>query len=201
MTSTQTYNDQELLTGLRAGDCTAFNQLYAAYSRMLYRKLLHLVKSEKLAEELLQDLFVRLWENRHRIQIESSLQGYLYRVGVNLVYDFFRKASQDQKIKEQLLSHFKDSAQIEQQGFDFPVDEDPGQIVKELLETLPPQRKRVFEMCKMEGKSYQEASSLLGISVSTINDHIVKAKRHLKLQLGNQQTLHGLLFIYLLCTY
>lgn len=201
MKSAQTYNDNELLAGLRAGDVSAFNQLYAQYSRPLYSKMFQLVKSEKVAEELLQDLFVRLWENKQRIHIQSSLHGYLYRVGVNLVYDFFRKANLDKKIKEQFLSHFQDTLQIHPQDFDFRDDRDPEQVVTELLDTLPPQRKKVFKLCKIEGKSYQEASSLLGISVATINDHIVKAKRHLKMQISNHQTLNGLLFIYLLCQY
>lgn len=164
--------DQELLHAIKNGNREAFTHLYHRYSIRLYENLLPLVKSPAIAEEIIQDLFVKVWEKRDSIQIEGSMVNYLYRIGENLVYDFFRHAAQDRKLKEQLAYYLNTDG--------LSTDLDPGQreeLLARAIEQLPPQRQRIFRLCKLEGKSYQEVSQQLGVSVATINDHIVKATK------------------------
>jgi RNA polymerase sigma-70 factor (family 1) len=171
------HNEKELLSLLKQGDQEAFTQLYHVYSEGLYLSLLKLIKSRTLAQEKLQEIFILIWEKRETINIQSSFSSYLYRIGENKVIDFFREAKRDQKLYSQLKA-----AASEQYAYperDLSSLEDTG-LLQEALETLPPQRKRVFEFCKLQGKSYHEVSQLLGISSSTINDHIVKATRSIR---------------------
>jgi RNA polymerase sigma-70 factor (family 1) len=175
--TTPLHNEKELLSLLKRGDQKAFTQLYHLYSEPLYLNLLKLLKSKPLAEEKLQEIFILLWEKRETINIRSGFSSYLYRIGENKVIDFFREAKRDRRLYEQLkaatseqyLYPERDLYNLEYTG-----------LLQKALATLPPQRKRVFEFCKLQGKSYHEVSQLLGMSSSTINDHIVKATHSIR---------------------
>lgn len=186
------YTDQQLLLAIKNGDREAFTALYHRHSVMLYKNLLILVKSSQIADEVLQDLFVKVWEKRATIQINGNLADYLYRIGENLVYDFFRSAARDRQLKEQLNYYLAtDSALL----LDEPIENEA--LLVKAIDELPPQRRRIFRLCKIEGKSYQEVSSLLGISVSTVNDHIVKATKAIQKRM-TQETLTYFIFLILL---
>jgi len=139
--------------------------------------LIKLVKSEQVAQEALQDVFIKIWDHRHSIDPDKSFRSYLFRIAENAVYDLYRKASRDKALLHQLIA--KSATQyshIEEAIF----SKEQDNFLQQAIASLPPQRKQVFELCKMEGKSYDEVSRILGISVSTISDHIVKANRYLK---------------------
>lgn len=187
-------NEQELLSQLGASDKNAFTKLYELHSRRIYLNLLRLVKIEMVAEELLQDIFVLIWEKRETIIIEQSFNAYLTRIAENKVFDFFRKAKRDRTLAE-YIKNISSAAycHIEEKIF---INE-TSSVFQKALNALPPQRKQVFCLCKIEGKSYNEVSGLLGISPSTINDHIVKATRTVKkVMLANKETVSLWLYIY-----
>lgn len=170
-------NEEELLRQLRIGNKAAFTELYNLHSQSLYLNLLKLVKVEALAEEILQEIFLTLWEKREVINIEYSLKFYLFRIGENKVHDFFRKLKRDRKLHE----HIREVSTSEYAILDNEILHDQeSALLNKAIEMLSPQRKQVFRLCKLEGKSYQEVSRLLGISTSTVNDYIVKATRFIR---------------------
>ena len=181
-----------LVSALKSGDRDAFAQIYNTYSPSIYHKLLQIVGRDKIAEELLQTLFVKLWEKRATIDVRLHLEAYLGRMAANIAFDYFRKLSRDQKAREAFLQQFKENYDILPEGE--PADYRVQQL-ESLIDRLPPQRKKVLQLCKLQGKTYQEASLLLGISVSTVNDHIVKATRMLRRQLLDNKPLSLLLFL------
>jgi RNA polymerase sigma-70 factor (ECF subfamily) len=172
--ATNHHSDQQLLSLLKQGDQEAFTQLYHLYSERLYLNLQRMLKSGPLAEELLQEIFILLWEKRETITVHTSFPAYLQRVAENKVIDFFRKARRSKTLYEQLKV-------VSPEQYLYPeaylCSKDQAGLLAKALETLSPQRKLVFVSCKLQGKSYYEVSELLGISTSTINDHIVKATR------------------------
>lgn len=177
MSTACTYDEQQLLYLLHKGDRDAFTQIYNRYSKKLFLKIYHLVKLQDAAEEILQDIFVLIWEKRESIVIHQSFNAYLHRIAANKATDFFRKLQRDrvafERIKEISSASY---SHVEEKLF----TEETSNIFRQAIEALPPQRQQVFRLCKMEGKSYGEVSHLLGISTSTINDHIVKATRSLR---------------------
>ncbi|WP_316791115.1 RNA polymerase sigma factor [Pedobacter frigoris] len=168
--------DRELTVQLKQGDRIAFEQLYLIYSPRIYKKILQLVKNVALAEELLQDVFVKIWEKRELIDTEKSFKSFLYRIAQNLVTDLFRRAALDRKMMQTFIA---ESTEL-YSPFDEAEESYSKAILEKAMSTLPPQRKRVYTLIKIEGKSYEEVSALLGISVSTVNDHVVKATKTLK---------------------
>jgi len=98
------HKEYALLALLKAGDVQAFGQLYQLYNYRLYGNLLKLVKSEQEAEEILQEVFIKIWDKRASIDVEKSFRSYLFRIAENKVYDYFRKAARNRKRAAHLLS-------------------------------------------------------------------------------------------------
>lgn len=169
--------EEVLLIRLKAGEKTAFNLLYDKYKYPITGNLLKLVKSEMLAEDILQNLFIKVWNIRASLDIEKSFRSYLFRIAENLVMDYYRQSTRDRKIRTMLkFSSTEIYCHIEENIF----TRESQELLYAAIELLPPKRKQVFILCKLEGRSYKEVSERLGISHSTINDHLYKAHLFLK---------------------
>ena len=166
-----------LLTELKSGSPTAFKYFYDKYHLQLYRKLLKMVQVDVIAEELLQDLFMKIWQKRELIDPNQSFKAYLYKIGEHIVCDHFRKLAREIKVERGLNLNEIEFSEFNEEG---PQTEAVQKIINEAIETLPAQQKAVFKLCKIEGKSYEEVSKLLDISHATINTHISRASKRVK---------------------
>jgi RNA polymerase sigma factor (sigma-70 family) len=93
MAAYSTYTDPELVALLKQGDQTAFEQLYRNYSVRILKRLVRLLKDEETAKEILQDVYLKIWEKREGLDPEQSFRSFLFRMAENMVMDFFRKAA------------------------------------------------------------------------------------------------------------
>ena len=168
-------SEEEVLLRMKQGDESAFTTVYRHYHSSLYIYLLRFCKIPSLAEDLVHDVFLKVWEIRDRINPELSFTGYLYRIARNHVIKTIDKLATDQVMREQLLNQL-----------DEPVAAHPEQLVRakeydrlfrEALERMPPQRLKVFKLCRQEGKSYEEAAEILGVSRNAIKKHMVLSMR------------------------
>src|SRR5690606_29899458 len=96
-------HEKALLRRLQAGEVTAFEDLYNYYKTPIARNLLRLLRDDDLAQDALQELFTRIWQNRHKIDPERSFRAYLYRVAQHLVVDYYRKAAANERLQENML--------------------------------------------------------------------------------------------------
>ncbi len=187
-------SDENLLMGMKRGDGASFAELYRRYSGRIYGNILKLVKEQQAAEELLQDVFAKLWEKRESISIDTSFQSYLFVVSRNAVYNFMRHLAKERRLRnEATLVYLSGYQHVEEQL----LERELFDAYESAVHALPPRRKHIYRLCKWEGKSYEEVGAMLGISVATINDHIVKATHFIKTQLSHI----GILFLLLLFTY
>jgi len=189
-------DEKEMVLLLKEGDRKAFDHLYRAYNKRIYNNLRKLLHSDEIAEELLQELFYKLWLKRDLLDEQQSFSAYLFRMAANLAYDHFRKAALDQKLQAHLIAS---GSELYDHIDSLISYKESNEHLQKAIALLPPQRQKIFRLCKIEGKTYDEVSVLLGISTSTINDHIVKATRMVKDQfLGSQETALLLLLAYML---
>ena len=173
MNRTHLIDERELLVKLRDGDHSAYDLLYNNYSEKLTAKLFKLLKSWDEVEDALQELFVKVWENREKIDPDKSFPSYLYRIAVNIVNDYYQQVSKDRVLAQNLSEHISYLYSIDTLTSQVTADEE----LMRTIEKLPPQRKIIFKLCKLEGKTYAEVSKMLSISEATIGDHITKANR------------------------
>ena len=177
MQITSPHDERELLSLLKQGNEQAFEKIYKSYSSRLFGNVFKMVKSETTTQEILQDVFIKIWNNRASIDLDKSFRSYLFRIAENKVYDFFRKASRDKKIQAQLFATATEGYEhIEEMIY----RKENALLLQKAIDSLSPQRQQIFRSIKLDNKSYEEVSRQLGISVSTISDHIVKANKAIR---------------------
>lgn len=174
-------DEKELLRKLRDGDENAFNQLYHSYARKLAGKLIYLLKSDELAQDVLQDVFLKIWSSREMIDAELSFSGLLHKMATNLSRNIVRKNLYDQSLR----------GSIDPDPSYNPMDDaDNASQAKALLDMalskLTERQREIYILHKLDGRSYQEISEQLNISVSAINHHLQKANKQLKHILKSQ---------------
>lgn len=175
-----------LLSKLKEGDSTAFASLYGLYSKMLLSNILHMVKDPEVAKELLQDLFLKIWEKRATIDPEKSFKSFLFTIAKNIVYDYLRKVALDKKLTQELIANTIESYSHTEELLSF---KEKNACLSQAIDRLSPQSKQVYQLCKIEGLSHKEISERLGISISTVNNHIVKSSKAVKEFLYNHSDL------------
>lgn len=180
-----------LLTRLTEGNEDAFISLYNHYKTPLYISLVKLLKDRALVEDTLQNLFTKVWDTRQNIDPNKPFKSYLYKIASNMVADYYRKSAIDTKVRQRILNYTNlHYTHIEEKIF----ATENAELLNRIINILPPQRRSVFRLKYLEEKSYDEISNILGISSSTINDHLQKAKKTIQ-EYINQNPELGILIL------
>lgn len=187
-------DEKDLLLRLREGNHKAFSKLYERYANLVYNRIKRLVHVHEFAEELAQDVFLQIWERREMLGIEISFQVIVLRYAKSTAINFYRKAVRDSQLKEQLILSGTELYEPLETEINF---NETNAILNAAISRLPPQRQKIFILCKLEGKSYEYAATQFGISVGTIKDHMAKAMRTLRQELSNNPSVPPLYLLYI----
>ena len=172
MSATKDFNEQLLVGELKNGNEKAFRKLYDFYYQDIYGYSISLLKSKELAEENVQDVFFKIWLNRENLNLEQSFKSFLFTIARNQAFNLLNKAANDVLLKEEV---FYTSEKSHAEG-DFSIrEEDCKKLKKQAIKQLPPKRQRIFKMSRKQGKTYEEISQELGISVNTVKNQMSKA--------------------------
>jgi RNA polymerase sigma-70 factor (family 1) len=190
-------NEAALLQRLKNGDTKAFLQIYNKYHLILYVYVLRFVKIPSLAEDVVQDVFLRIWESRQGIKPELSFAGYLFHISRNKVFKLMKKIANELELQNRVmiqLSEILESREVEQK-LQWHIYNDH---LQHAINLLPPQRQKVFKLCREEGRSYEQTAHELGISRNTVKEHMVLAMRSIKEYLHqNAEILFALIIMIL----
>lgn len=186
--------DTETIRNLSNGNIDSFEKIYHTYSSAVYRRLIYLLKDRDLAEEAFQQVFIKVWENRGRLDPEKSFESFLHTIVKNLAVDTFRKIVKDKKIQTQIWTEFMSDISS---GAD-NVQDLKLALIHEAIEKMPKQRQIIFKMCKLDGKSYKEVSEVLNISPSTISNQLVAATKFIKKYVFEHQHILKALLVFLI---
>src|ERR1700744_4689408 len=126
---------------MQGGSEEAFTVLYQHYSPQLYLNIVRMVRDRQLAEEIVQELFTRIWQKRSSIGLAENFAGYMYRVGQHLVHDFFRKVKRDQQLMQRFRKFAEDEYLHVEEGLNYQRSLD---LLGQALKELPPQQKKVY---------------------------------------------------------
>lgn len=195
MRSLKNHTNEALVALLNKGNEKAFMEIYDRHKNQLASNLVRLLNSRELAEDVLQEVFMILWERRREIDASRSVSAYLHRSAVNKTKNIFRKVANDKRLRNEFSQQFKAAQNnIVETWIE---DKEIKQFLHTLLDRLPAQQKKVYMLCKLEGLSYKEVSYKLKISVTTVNSHIRNANIFLKKELQNQTDLSSFFYIAL----
>ncbi|WP_321375964.1 RNA polymerase sigma-70 factor [uncultured Draconibacterium sp.] len=184
-------NNEKLINRFISGDKTAINDLYAEYSPRLYRFAMAYLKSESEVLDIVQEVFVNVWVNRKKLKKDSNLDAYLFTVAKNTIVSVFRKKLSEKDYLEHLKNKSITNSIDTESQFNYNQLSDK---LNDLVEQLPPQRKKIYQLSKEQGLANKTIAAELGISVKTVEDHLSKASKFIKKNLTEYGFL-ALLFI------
>ena len=173
-------NETELLAAVSVGDFKAFGDLYEKYHRILYFFALNLSKNSYDAEELVQSVFVSIWETRQNIDPERPFNAYLFSITRHRFYNMLRKRITENCYIDYLLhqDHQADN-NFEKQMEDNEINE----IIQKLLQQVPNRRQEIFRMSRDENLSYKQIAEKLQISENTVDSQIRNVLNFLRKEL------------------
>lgn len=169
--------DKVLVEQIGNNDKKAFEKLFRRYYSRLQRFLWGYVKNQQIAEDLVQEVFVRIWENRHSLNPDKKIKTYLYKIGRNLAIDHTRhkKVVRDWEEEKKALHSLMDKTIEDKLHKKFMLKE-----VKKAIGDLPERRRLVFILSRYEGMTYKEIAEKLDISVNTVDTQICRALQTLR---------------------
>lgn len=171
-------SDENLLELLKEGKTAAFEELYGRYWAKLYSCAYKRLKDRELSEEIVQDFFTSLWQKRETLIIHTAFSNYTYTAIRYLVFSHYQKESVRRAYQESILQPdfgYHNSTE-EQVAFN-----ELNRLLQQGIEVLPEKCRAVYELSRKENKNNKEISHLLGISEKTVENHITKALRVLRL--------------------
>ena len=170
-------NDKDLVVRLINNDQEAFCELYAKYKERLLYFAVKFVKQCEFAEDIYQDAFIVIWQNRRFLDPEKTFSSYLYTIVKNRILNILREIENDQKLKSHILANAIDYSDVTNQHVQ--INELKG-ILDKILKKLTPRQRQIFEMSRDEQMTHKEIAEVLGISVFTVQEHISIALKSIK---------------------
>lgn len=176
-------NDRVLniIAALKQGNLLAFNEVYYSWHKRVYYFILQKTKSSFIAEEVTQLTFIKCWNYRESLADDLQIESQLFRIARTTLIDFLRKET----VYQEKVVHVIDR-------YTLPVDDLWGKLAEKelqaklanILKEMPPMRRKVFEMSRFNGMSYQQIAHELSLSPRTVETHIFQAIKQIKHALG-----------------
>lgn len=183
-------NEADLLSLLKEGNPDAFSILYNMYWKRVYNFSRLYISNRYTAEEIVQDVFVKIWESRSIIRENDNFKGLLFIITRNMVFNAYRKSINSELYKINMLAALDQSCNSVEQEVE---TNSLSAYIESLIEKMPPRRKEIFNLSRKEQKSHKEIAEQLNISEKTIENQISEALKYLKKNMT--EVLYSFLFL------
>jgi RNA polymerase sigma-70 factor (ECF subfamily) len=174
------YSNIDPISSIKNGNEAAFEKVFKTYFRNLHAFAYTFMKDDIIAEEIVQNVFFRIWEKKEQLQIDDSLKAYLYRSVHNESLNHLKHL----KIKNSFQLHY--SANMESSNQDASnqmIATELENDIQKAISELPPQCRTIFQMSRFEQLKYQQIADQLNISIKTVENQMGKALKVLRLRL------------------
>ncbi|AXB58533.1 RNA polymerase sigma factor [Flavobacterium fluviale] len=185
--------EKKLLLELSQGSELAFTKIYNQYKDIVYSIALRITKSKTLSEETVQDIFLKIWQNRKSLAEVEHFENYIYIISRNHLFNSIKKIARESNLALEVNS--KDAGFIDT---DTSIkDEQYNTILNQIVEQLPPQQQKVYKMAKWDGMSHQKIGEDLGISTETVKKHMAQALKYIRLKISPYMNMFMTIFLFL----
>jgi len=173
-----THSDDLLKLCIKEGNEKAFATFFYAYKDKLFSFLFQITKSENKAEDLVQDVFMKIWQTRDTLSTIDNLNAYIFKIAQNAAVDQLRKMAKDILLITETLTD-NETADSESPS-ELLLNKELKELIDNAIEQLPAQQKKIFIMRWIEGLSHEEIAHKMNISVSTAQNHMRQALINLR---------------------
>ena len=189
------YQEKVLLQEISEGNEKAFRALYDCYFGRLSSYIFKLIKSELATEEIVQDIFVKLWESRATLVSVDTPEAYIFSMARNRAIDHLRRITRETKLIGALKQQLGSSNNETEERLDA---EDLQRLIAEALKELSPQKQEIFRLRNGEGLDHAEIAHTMQLSRSTVKNHLSQTLHHLRGYLGRKVRPGTILLLLLL---
>jgi RNA polymerase sigma-70 factor (family 1) len=175
------YEKTLLLDAVAAGDGVAFSRIYDYYKPGVRTYVLRLVKIPELADDLVQEIFIRLWETRKTLPEVKCFSAFLFTIARNHSLNSLKAISRSNQALPELIRHFQ-TRRVD----DETLDKEYLRFIQKALTSISPRSREVFRLCREQTMSYEQAATELGISRSAVKKHMVAVMRNLRDAAGKE---------------
>lgn len=184
--------EKDTLIQLKEGNPKAFSRIFSQYSQRLYFFALGYLKSEKEAEEIVQETFLKLWERREHLDLTLSFHAYLFKIAFNFIQKRIQRQVKDDELKHELADEL---VNFDQHTSNLVNYHHLLQHINRLIGHLPPRQAQILKLRKLDGYSTAEISDMLQLASKTVEAHLTAALKFLKEKLNTEKFDDLLLFV------
>ena len=166
------FNEKYLFSQLIRGDEVAFEKIFHHYNARIYPFVLKKTKSAGIAEDIVQELFLKLWHNRQNLSTIDNYESYIFTMAINMVYNYFRKLAGETRMLNELWQTIEESRNTTEEAFEYKESET---LIIQAVAQLAPKCKEIYLLSREQGLSHEQIAQELNISRSTVNNQITKA--------------------------
>ncbi|MCU0394728.1 MAG: RNA polymerase sigma-70 factor [Chitinophagaceae bacterium] len=177
------HNEKDLLVRVAEGDAVAFRQLFDHYRNKIYSLGMYLTRSEVQAEEIVQDVFLKVWEKRTELSGIQYFNGWLRTVAKNTCSNYLRDLAVEKLAMSRLLDKAEGTTASAETNV---IEKEYRQIIEEAIQRLPPQQKKVYILSRQTGKKQEEIARELNISLYTVKEYLKLAQRSVRQHITNK---------------
>jgi RNA polymerase sigma-70 factor (family 1) len=170
-------NEEALFRRLSQSDVDAFTTIFNFYEPRLYPFVLKMTKSETIAEEVVQEVFIKLWTNRATVGSIDNPKGYIFRAASNQTISHLRSKARQMNLVKTVAGSNGDESNSTEETLEL---KELQAMVHEAVEKLPPQRKLIYTMSRQQGFKNNEIAEQLGLSISTVKNQLTEALRTIR---------------------
>ena len=186
-------NEEHLISQVKSGNAIAFNTLFELFAPKLFGFALKYLKSEEEAEELVQEVFVKVWERRKSLRSGHSFKSYLFTIALNQIRKYFRKRAASLKYLAQIEGQRLSVENKTEEAIDYHAI---LRRIDEIISDFPERKKTIFLKSRIDGKTSKEIAEELNISPGTVDNQISDSLKILRKVL-NDEGFAGSLFLTL----
>lgn len=180
------YELQVLFKQIAEGDTTAFRELFDAYRQRLYAASCKITKSNDAAEDIVQEIFTRIWEKRVYLTEIENPEAYIFTMAYHEAFRYLKQVSSDQKLYESLKNRIKTANNKTEEWLEV---KETQQLIDHVIDGLPSQRQLIYKLSREDGLSYKEIACRLHISPLTVKKQLQLALRTIRSGLSKMTSL------------
>lgn len=186
-------DEKEYIIELKKGSFSAFDHLFSLYKKRLYAFAIGYLKVTGDAQELVHEVFIKVWENREVLDETRSFNSYLFTISKNTILNYFRKRANEQSYIDYIKQNTHLSYNKTEEDLEY---EELLKKANIIIEQLPHRQKEIYRLSREKGFSNEEIALELNISKKTVENQVTLAMKFLREQLGHEK-LYVLIFISL----
>ena len=179
-TPTTLPDEKELFALLSQGDQVAFTKIFEYYEPRIYPFVLRTTRSEIIAEEIVQELFIKIWTNRIAMANIQNHRSYIFRMAANSTTQYLKNIAKNIRLVQNAAGQMAVEKNTTEEAIDYKYTQE---IINDAVDQLPAQQKMVFKLSRQQGLNAEEISKEMGIAEKTVKNHLTEALKFIKAQL------------------